>query len=266
MTVSSKIRQLVWFSVFCLFSFMSMAGEPGPAPGLTLERVHHKNVPYVVARVDVRKAGLGLYWKDGEGKPYTNFYNLRDSLARQGKKLVFATNSGIYARDYTPLGLHVEGGRELEPLNRKRGGGNFFIKPNGVFFITGDMAGIMTTDAYAEKNIAPSLAVQSGPMLLMDGGYSPRLLPDSDTYFIRNGVGLVSDHEIVFVLSELPVNFYTFAAFFKGELGCSGALYLDGSLSGMYAPAIGREDIGGVYVGMLGITVEQQEPAEKPDK
>ncbi len=38
----------------------------------------------------------------------------------------------------SPIGYYVEGGERLEELNRADGPGNFHLKPNGVFFGTGD--------------------------------------------------------------------------------------------------------------------------------
>jgi uncharacterized protein YigE (DUF2233 family) len=46
----------------------------------------------------------------------------------------------------------------------------------------------------------------------------------------------------VFVISEARVNFFEFARFFRDELGCGEALYLDGSISSLYAPALRRAD------------------------
>jgi uncharacterized protein YigE (DUF2233 family) len=92
-------------------------------------------------------------------------------------------------------------------------------------------------------------------MLLRHGELHPRFIPDSDSRYVRNGVGVISETEAVFVLSEQPVNFNDFALFFRDELGCKDAVYLDGALSGMFAPTIGRDDTGLLYVGMFGISV-----------
>ena len=227
------------------------------APGLSIEKRARGGVSFVVARVHVDQVSLHLYWKDPSGQPYGNFDNLRRELAERGQKLVFATNAGIYARDCTPLGLHVEDGREMEPLNLKTGGGNFFLKPNGVFYVAKGHVGVLSAEDYAAADIKPDVAVQSGPMLLRNGVLHPRFIPDSDSRYVRNGVGVVSDTEAVFVLSEQPVNFNDFALFFRDELGCKDAIYLDGALSAMYAPAAGREDTGLSYVGMFGVTVPQ---------
>jgi uncharacterized protein YigE (DUF2233 family) len=49
---------------------------------------------------------------------------------------------------------------------------------------------------------------------------------------------------VVFVISESPVTFYEFASFFRDSLHCREALYLDGTISSLYAPKLNREDRG----------------------
>jgi uncharacterized protein YigE (DUF2233 family) len=50
---------------------------------------------------------------------------------------------------------------------------------------------------------------------------------------------------VVFAISDGPVSFGAFARLFRDALGCRNALFLDGSISSLYAPALGRAD--GVY-------------------
>jgi uncharacterized protein YigE (DUF2233 family) len=59
---------------------------------------------------------------------------------------------------------------------------------------------------------------------------------------VRNGVGVVSSERVVLVISREPVSLHGFATFFRDKLGCRDALYLDGAISGMWAPGLGRED------------------------
>ena len=46
----------------------------------------------------------------------------------------------------------------------------------------------------------------------------------------------------LFVISEAPVTFYAFAKLFRDGLSCANALFLDGSISSIYAPETGRDD------------------------
>ncbi len=48
--------------------------------------------------------------------------------------------------------------------------------------------------------------------------------------------------EAVFAISNGPVTFYRFASLFRDMLGCDNALFLDGSISALYAPNLGRND------------------------
>ena len=141
------------------------------------------------------------------------------------------------------------------PLETAPGEGNFHLKPNGVFFIDENgNAGVMETAAYAEAGIRPRLATQSGPMLAIDGALHPRFLPDSTSRHIRNGVGTSPDGaRAVFAISEQPVTFYEFARLFRDGLGLENALYFDGSISRLYAPQLGRSDIGFAMGPVVGV-------------
>jgi len=49
-------------------------------------------------------------------------------------------------------------------------------------------------------------------------------------------VGVRKDGTVVFSISRLPVNFYTFASLFLNRLKCTNALYLDGTISAFDVP------------------------------
>ncbi len=44
------------------------------------------------------------------------------------------------------------------------------------------------------------------------------------------------------MISDSEVNFFEFARFFRETLRCDEALYLDGSISSLYAPQLQRAD------------------------
>ena len=92
-------------------------------------------------------------------------------------------------------------------------------------------------------------------MLVIDGALHPRFLPDSDSLNIRNGVGVSADgRRAVFAVSNDEVNFHQFARFYRDHLGLPDALYFDGNISRLYAPALGRHD-GGFPMGPMVGTV-----------
>ncbi len=258
----------IYLACACIFlaalgSSISVVAENNDASGVSFTSESFHGVPFTVAWVDLTTAKLELFWKDTDNKPFVNFARLESWLGTQGKTLVVATNSGIYAEDRTPLGLHVAQGQELRGLNPHTGGkGNFALKPNGVFYIDDAGAHIRTTEDYATATPQPSLAVQSGPLLVIDGALHPKFNADSTSVHFRNGIGVASPTRIAIVIANLPVNLHTFASYFRDVLNCPNALYLDGSLSGLYAPAIGRKTPGLEYVGILAVTAPAPKPAE----
>ena len=155
-------------------------------------------------------------------------------LAAGGQTPVLAMNAGMYHADMTPVGLYVENGTELAPLNADDGFGNFFLKPNGVFFVLKDgSAGVMETDAYRAAGIAPEFATQSGPMLLTQGAIHPRFLPDGTSKYIRNGVGVRADGNIVLAITRDPVSLVSFGRLFRDVADCPNALFFDGGVSSL---------------------------------
>ena len=80
-------------------------------------------------------------------------------------------------------------------------------------------------------------------MLVINGRLHPRFLADATSRNRRNGVG-VAGSKVKFALAETPVTFHQFARVFRDVLKTPNALYLDGSISRLYAADIGRNDIG----------------------
>jgi uncharacterized protein YigE (DUF2233 family) len=211
--------------------------------------------PFTACRVDLNSERLDLFWRDDAGRPYRQFSALREALEAQGKKLEFAVNAGMYQPDFSPVGLFVVDARELVHLNRHVGSGNFSQQPNGVFLVEGNSARVMTTDEYAKEQPKPLLATQSGPMLVHEGEIttSAVMSPNSTSRKIRNGVCAPSPDAVVFVISDSPVTFFEFAGYFRDSLHCGEALYLDGSISSLYALRLNREDRGSDMGPILGV-------------
>ncbi|HNR75737.1 MAG TPA: phosphodiester glycosidase family protein [Parvularculaceae bacterium] len=98
-------------------------------------------------------------------------------------------------------------------------------------------------------------ATQSGPMLVIAGAIHPRFLVDATSGKRRNGVGVTEDGTVIFALSDTAVTFHEFATYFRDALDCPNALYLDGTISRLYAPELDRNDPGvamGPIVGIVG--------------
>jgi uncharacterized protein YigE (DUF2233 family) len=212
----------------------------GAALGGEAFTVEHQGTDFDIYRLDRgEEQQLRFYWKRPDGSPYGAISALRQELASQGEKLTFAVNGGIYSRELEPLGLYVEDGERLAALSRGSGGGNFFLKPNGVFYITDEGARVVETAAY-QPDGRVRYAVQSGPMLVIDGELHPRFIPGYHSRYVRNGVGVDRAGRVVFGISDAPVNFHDFGTLFRDRLDCPNAVYLDGKISQMYLPDLGR--------------------------
>ncbi len=197
---------------------------------------------FTVCRVDLSRLQLELFWRDSHGRAFGGFEPLDLWLRGRGRKLVFAMNAGMYREDLTPVGLYVENGKQLRPLNLARGRSNFCMRPNGVFAVTRTGARVVESSKYPAIRAETVLATQSGPMLVIDGRLHPAFRPQSESLYFRNGVGVVSPQQVVFAISEDLVTFYEFAVLFRDRLQCPNALYLDGSISSLYSAALRRCD------------------------
>lgn len=194
-----------------------------------------------------------LYWKDEKGQVLNSLQNLKTHLEKKGRKLSFAMNGGMYMTDFSPLGLFIQNKTVVKKLNRAEASGNFYLKPNGVFFISTKQKAFVCTTEQFKNNGDVLFATQSGPMLVIDGSIHPAFKEGSSNLNIRNGVGILPDQRIVFAMSKTPVNFYDFAAYFK-SLGCRNALYLDGFVSRAYAPDKNWLQLDGNFGVMIGVT------------
>ncbi|MDH6591016.1 uncharacterized protein YigE (DUF2233 family) [Variovorax sp. TBS-050B] len=211
---------------------------------------------YTVVEIDPRTDRLELFLRDRTGAPFHRFDRLEAWLAGQGRQLVFAVNAGMYHADFSPVGLLVQEGRELAPLNLDAGAGNFFLQPNGVFAVTEAGARVVESSEYPAlaQRERVRLATQSGPLLLRRGVVHPRFIPGSDSRKIRNGVGIAGD-KALFVISEEPVSFHEFALHFRDVLHCRDALYLDGTVSALHSRALGRSDFRRELGPILGVAL-----------
>jgi uncharacterized protein YigE (DUF2233 family) len=191
----------------------------------------------------------------GPAGVYGSFAKLNTALEAEGKTLGFAMNAGMYHRDLAPVGLYIENGTEVSGLVTRDGPGNFGLLPNGVFCI-GETFRVIESRRFKAEAPACRYATQSGPMLVIGGDLHPELLPGSDSTYIRNGVGVSTDgSRAIFAISNDPVNFHSFARLFRDGLGLSDALYFDGNISRLYAPALGRHDAGFPMGPIIGTVV-----------
>lgn len=205
--------------------------------------------------VDLEKSNLSLFWKTTKGDKYMSMRKLRNKLRQNKQTLIFATNAGMYTPNNDPQGLYVENRKKMIALDSaKKGYGNFYMQPNGIFLIdTTHKAQVITTPEFKKLEKKTLFATQSGPMLLTKGKMNPHFNKGSKNKYVRSGVGVISPTKLVFIISNRPVNFYDFATLFKENFGCKDALYLDGAISQMYLPELGRKQLGGSFGPIIGI-------------
>lgn len=198
---------------------------------------------FIVCAFNAERDELRLASRGDNGRHLRSFAALQAELGRDARRVRFAMNAGMYNTAGAPIGLYIANGAENQALSLTDGPGNFHMKPNGVFWQGEDgRVHVDTSDAFAAERPPARWATQSGPMLLIGGEMHPRFSEDGASRLTRNGVGVRDDARAFFVISAGFVSFGRFARFFRDELGCTDALYLDGSVSSLWAPELNRMD------------------------
>lgn len=179
---------------------------------------------------------IRIVWKNPAGQAMRTFSEVAHHLEQQGLAVDTLMNGGIFEPGGIPSGLLIQGGRELSPVNRNAGKGNFYMQPNGIFLLGNQGAAIIHTEEYPLNGVDIRDAVQSGPTLLRMGKIHPNFKADSPSRLHRNGVGVTKHGSVYFVITEFRSpkfpNLYEFAQLFQ-SLGCDDALFLDGDISQM---------------------------------
>ncbi len=215
-----------------------------------------ENVPFSACVIDPTEDRIELFHSDPSNVLIGSFGALSTMVEDAGQELLLAMNAGMYHADRRPVGLYIEDGQQRSKIVLSDGPGNFGLLPNGVFCLKGSTAKVSESRAFDKANTTCDFATQSGPMLVIGGTLHPRFIPNSPSRHVRNGVGVRDDGTVVFAISDAPVNFHRFARLFRDELGTPNALFLDGSISRIYAPMIGRTDVGLPLGPILGVVTD----------
>lgn len=241
--------------VLLLCFFLAACAEPAapPVPISPCVEQRFEQAGFIVCRAGRVEIRSGM----------RSFKTLQARLGPRADEVAFAVNAGMFDDVGAPIGLLVEDGREVRAINRRTGGGNFHLMPNGVYQVRRDGRAEVVTSAQWRPAPDIRLATQSGPMLVIDGKLHPAFDHEGSSRHIRNGVGIAPDGRARFVISDGPVSLGKFARFFRDRLKCRDALFFDGAVSALWDPANHRRDV----TVPLGPMVVAFKPAEsKPGR
>lgn len=175
--------------------------------------------------------------------------------------IAFAVNGGMYGDDLKPIGYYVQNGDRLKELNRADGDGNFYLKPNGVFFGTDAKWQVLGSNTFFNTiGDRPQFGTQSGPLLLDGGKLHPEIQDDGPSKAVRNAVGVDASGKAHFVISDAPISFGQLARYYRDVLKVHYALYLDGQVSSLWDPAKARMDKGRIGP-IIVVTKREAKPA-----
>lgn len=179
---------------------------------------------------------LTVVHTDGKAKATAGVMDAIRARIAAGRRPVLAMNGGMYDLSLAPIGLLIENGQTLKPLNSRDGPGNFHLQPNGVFAVDRyGRARVVETGRWRTTD-QTAFATQSGPMLVIGGDLHPAFDHDGASRYRRNGVGVRADGTVVLAISRGRVGFGSFARLFRDELDCPNALFLDGAVSALVSP------------------------------
>ena len=210
-----------------------------------------------IANPERHRIATALAGAEGNFRSLTAF-----AASRDPKTIAFAVNAGMFDEAGDPIGYFVEKGDRKKELNTADGEGNFHMRPNGVFYGTGDDWAVRTAEDFrANVSERPEFGTQSGPMLVVGGKLHPEITPDGPSRTVRNAVGIDEQGRAHFVISSAPISFGKLARFYRDELKVKNALYLDGSVSQLWNPATGRIDAGAAIGPIL--VIERKVPDDE---
>jgi len=242
-----RIERLILISLLFLLTSFAVAQRALAQP---CDTQTFDDTRFIICTAAPGQDDFRLFWKDARGEPFRHFSAIARSVAEEGRTLKFAMNAGMYQTDFSPIGLYVENGKELRPASTKTMDGppgktpNFYKKPNGVFFLSDDGAGILPTADYLKRRPKVRYATQSGPILVIRSKLNPIFIAGSSDRTRRSGVGVCKGGSVRLAISEDAVNFHDFARLFRDQLNCPNALFLDGGNgAGLYEPNLSRSDM-----------------------
>ena len=186
-------------------------------------------------RIEIRTA-------DSDGLPYRSFAALEASLGQRSEQVQFAMNGGMFDKEGHAIGLSIEDGRELHPINVRNGPRQF--PPQAQWGVPRPPRRPRRSRREHRLRALPRRRLRDaiGADAVIDGEIHPTFEVDGPSRYERNGVGIDPKGQPVFAISQEGVSFGKFGRLFRDRLGARNALYLDGSVSSLWNPVAGRRD------------------------
>ncbi|RZJ27680.1 MAG: hypothetical protein EON85_10680, partial [Brevundimonas sp.] len=112
----------------------SASPDAPPEPSPCDEQIFEDEA-FVVCVLPPDRYAISIAHNDGEARADAGVMDAVRARAAQDRPPTLAMNAGMYDADLDAIGLLIENGRLLHPLNSRDGPGNFHLKPNGVFAV-----------------------------------------------------------------------------------------------------------------------------------
>lgn len=220
------------------------AGIPGqPERASACSAATFEGVPLTHCVADPANHKVRTVLAPQGGQPYGSLAAFAETV--EAEAIAFVVTGGAFGDDLRAVGYYVEAGERLSELERADGDGNFYMKPNGVFFGSDEAWRVLATETFfATVRDRPRFGTQSGPMLVIDGKLHPDFEDDGASRAVRSAVGVDTEGRAHFVIADAPVSFGRIARFYRDELKVPQALLLASNNSALWDPATGRMDDG----------------------
>src|SRR5678816_202726 len=160
----SALLPLIFLLVACGDSESSASSAPVEARPTPCIQQQFEGDRFTVC--DAKDGRIELVAAARNQTPRRRFVDLEAVLGERADKVAFAMNAGMFDEDGRPIGLAVVDGRQVHAINRRQGGGNFHLMPNGVFLVRRDGRAEVASSADYTPSKDIAYATQSGPMLV----------------------------------------------------------------------------------------------------
>lgn len=232
-------------------------------------KFHLHGITYLAYVADLRDDNIALHLNQDSTShsKFSTLDRLRDFYVQRGQAPAMLTNAGMFHANQEPVGLLIENGVVVRPLNVQKPATdeNFYMQPNGVFSVDANHIGHVDSTGGFQRSWQANQrqsevreATQSGPMLVINNRVNSHFSELSTNAKVRSGVGIMNSSgnaggRVVFLTTEGESTFYDFATTLRDLFSCSNALFLDGAISKMYLAGEQTSYTGGFFGPMVSV-------------